>query len=291
VISANLVIASICAVVFVVGLKGAQKTFMPRGVPRTNSKSDEGKPQAHEQLLQGRQEEWDLSRVLWAVLDAPDEVIAERAGLDGVLYLRLQVALMLATLFLALLATVSILPANLSGEEGLSGAAASESYNIKSASDKYWVHALYVVVASFTLVAVAFRFRHFVTLLHQNIPVEWDLGMTTVKILGLPKDETKSERLKEHFEAVYPGAVAAAHMAFYLLPLRRCPRRCIAAFPMFSAAVLTLCCCVCVCTRYCTSVRGRLQDEREITAQVLKDAHEEALCTGERPTTVECNAL
>ena len=79
-------------------------------------------------------------------------MVAERAGLDGVLYLRLQVALMLAVLFLALLSTAVVIPTNLSGDEGLQGAAASDSYNIKLGSDKFYVHALYMAVASFTLV-------------------------------------------------------------------------------------------------------------------------------------------
>ena len=69
---------------------------------------------------------------------------------------------------------------------------ASDSYNIiKPGSDKFYVHALYMAVASFTLVAVAARFRHFVTLLHQNIPMEFDLGLQSVKILGLPKQAAR----------------------------------------------------------------------------------------------------
>ena len=72
VVATNVAVAGVCMVIFLAGLQAAQKTFMPRGVPRN---PDAKKESGESRLLPGRgRDDWDLWAALWGVLDAPDEV-------------------------------------------------------------------------------------------------------------------------------------------------------------------------------------------------------------------------
>jgi len=161
------------------------------------------------------------THVISPAMFMPDVEVAERTGVDAVLYLRLLEGAIRHVGVLALLALAVLLPVNLTGKEAHRGVAAADTYNVEQGSPKLYAHACFVVVASLGMYALAAGFRGLARSFAQGVPLELQIGLRTVRILGIPKTETTPDRLQKHLDTVYPGAVEQVNILVELAPLQR----------------------------------------------------------------------
>ena len=114
--------------------------------------------------------------ILVDVMSMPDEEVARVAGLEAMIYLRMQKTLGSSLCFIAFLALAMVMPVNLTGSMGHGEEAAADSYNVDSHSNKFYCHAVFVVLSSLILFRVVILFRAFVLNLNNVVPHELDPG-------------------------------------------------------------------------------------------------------------------
>ncbi|KAJ1663508.1 phosphate metabolism protein 7 [Coemansia sp. RSA 1813] len=80
------------------------------------------------------------------VLRVPDEKIIERVGLDTYMFLRYMRSMFVMFVVLSLLSVVTILPANITGGNGVKGMAILTMGNVRPDSKTLWVHIVFFMV-------------------------------------------------------------------------------------------------------------------------------------------------